>query len=408
MNEDAAYRSSSQYRFWSFTPAKLAELRSTSNALAADHMHKALVRRRTTASTLSTQAPVSSADATPSVSDSDVKNGSGGGGGGGSKKEEAEPESLTVEEEVELLKYYCDNLRALGIDEFKYSIHVTATAIQFLKRFYLTHSLMEYAPKKMMPTALFLANKTDNQMHSLDTFLREAHKIRGLESLTRDSVLGPEFLFTQALRFHFDVRHPYRALKGITLEGQQLAHICNGHKAPDGWSRISDQDIRDRLLEEGRLQPKDFERRFLSGYEKAKDYLSTKALISDVYFHYSPSQIAFAAWHCVDPDFITKFLDIKLTGVVPAKERFKIVDAITACAEMLQTVTVLQDNDLRAMNKKMIKANKFNAQGLADAKSKKRSGADGVDERKIKKLKLDREANEKAGNDLFGPSLPSR
>jgi cyclin H len=401
MNEDAAYRSSSQFRFWSFTPTKLAELRATSNALAADHMSKVLTKRRTTTSALSTGAP-SSADVTPSVSDSDAKHGNG------IRKEESAPESLTVHEEVELLKYYCDNLRALGLDEFKYSIHVTATAIQFLKRFYLTHSLMEYAPKKMMPTALFLANKTDNQMHSLDHFLHDAIKIGGLENLTRESVIGPEFLFTQALRFHFDVRHPYRALKGITLEGQQLAHICNGHKSPDGWSKMSDEDIRDRLLEDGKRQPKEFERRFLSGYEKAKDQLSTKALISDVYFHYSPSQIAFAAWYCVDANFITSFLDIKLTGVVPAKEKFKIVDAITACANLLQSVKMLEENELRPMNKKMIRANKFNGQGFTDVKAKKRSTVEGNDEHIAKKRRLEREAFEKQGNDLFGPALVKR
>lgn len=398
MNEDAAYRTSSQYRFWSYTPAKLAQLRADSNVLASKHMFEAARRRKALTST--PQLP-SSTDVTPSVSDSDVKNGATG------KKDDVDAEALTVEEEVELLKYYCNNLLVLGSEEFKYPIHVTATAIQFLKRFYLTHSLMQYAPKKIMPTALFLANKTDNQMHLLDSFLPQAHKIRGLESLTRETVLGPEFLFTQALRFHFDVRHPYRALKGITLEAHQLIHICHGHKSPEGWARMSGEEIRDKLLDGGAISPNDFERRVLSSYDKAKEQLSSKALISDAYFHYSPSQIAFAAWHCIDAAFIHNFLDIRLTGTVPAKERHKIIDTVAACAEMLQNVSVLEDDELRAMNKKMIKANKINAQDVAAGKSKKRP-ANEVEEHKAKKRKLEREAFEKQGNDLFGPSLVQR
>jgi len=400
MNEDVAYRSSSQYRFWSFTPAKLADLRATSNALAADHVHKALARRRSskaTALSLDPAAP-SSADVTPSVSDSDVKNGSGG------KKDDAPVESLTVEEEVELLKYYCNNVLVLGNEEFRYPIHVTATAIQFLKRFYLTHSLMEYAPRKITPTALFLANKTDNQMHSLDHFLRDAHKIGGLEAVTRESVIEPEFLFTQALRFHFDVKHPYRALKGIVLEAHQLIHICHGNRAPDGFSRMRDEDIREALLGDA-LSPKELERRILSSYDKAKDWLSTKALVSDAYFHYSPSQIAFAAWYCVDDDFVSRFFDIKLGGVVAAKEKHKIIDSVQACAALLREVHVLQDSELKPMNKKMLKANRINAQDAAAVKSKKRATADGLDEHAAKKRKLERETFEKQGNDLFGPSL---
>jgi cyclin H len=397
MNEDAIYRSSSQYRFWSFTPESLANLRAKSNALASDHI-KALVKRRQAASTAS-----SSADATPSVSDADSKGVSNG------KKDDGEIECLTVEEEVELLKFYCNNLLILGNDEFKFPISVTATAIQYLKRFYLTHSLMDYAPKRILPTALFLANKTDNVMNSLDHFLHIAHKIGGLESLTRESVVGPEFLFTQALRFHFDVRHPYRALKGIALEGHQLVHICNGHKPPEGWSKTSTEEIRDKLLQDGSITPKDFERRLGTGYEKAKALLSGNALISDAYFHYSPSQIAFGAWHCVDQDFVNSFLDVRLSGVVPAKERHKIIDTITACAKMLEDVSIFKDNELKPLNRKMIKCNKVNDKDPGAASmARKRATTGGVDEPAAKKRKLEREKAEQVGNDLFGPSLVKR
>ena len=402
MNEDAAYRLSSQYRFWNFTPAKLAELRAASNGLASDHMHKAAARRRKASGLIPNPQAPSSADVTPSVSDNDAQTGSSRA----KKQDDGQVESLTVEEEVELLKYYCNNVLELSLNEFKYPSNVTATAVQFLKRFYLTHSLMEYAPRKITPTALFLANKTENQMHSLDHFLRDAHRIRGLESVTRDSVLEPEFLFTQALRFHFEVKHPYRALKGIGLEARQIVHICHGHKSPEGFSKMSDDEIREKLLGDTG-SPSELERRLQRGPDEAKKWLSTKALISDAYFHYTPSQIAFAAWFCIDAEFIIDLVDIKLTGVVPAKEKHKIQDGIKACAKMLQDVTVLEDSELKPMNKKMLKANKVNAQDAAAGNAKKRP-TDAKDEHAAKKRKLEREAFEKQGTDLFGPSLVSR
>jgi cyclin H len=398
MNEDAIYRSSSQYRFWSFTPAKLAHLRVESNDLASTHI-RALIKGRQNTSTAS-----SSADVTPSVSDADVKNGNSS-----RRLGTADVDCLSVDEEVELLKYFCNNVLELGNEAFKYPIHVTATAIQYLKRFYLTHSLMDYAPRKIIPTALFLANKTDNQMHSLNHFLEEAHEVGGWEGLTRESVLGTEFMLTQALRFQFDVRHPFRALKGITLEGHQLAHICHGHKAPEGWSKMSNEDIRDRLLKDGKISPKEFERRFLSAYDKAKQILSSDALISDAYFHYSPSQIAFAGWQCVDPDFITDFLDITLSGRVPAKEKHKIIDTIAACAKMLKEANIMTDTELKPLSKKMTKCNKMSAKDPVEASNaRKRAAIDRVDEHAAKKRKMERDKLEKEGNDLFGPSLVKR
>ena len=44
MNEDELYRSSTQYRLWSFTPQALADLRSSTNALASQRVRDAIAR----------------------------------------------------------------------------------------------------------------------------------------------------------------------------------------------------------------------------------------------------------------------------------------------------------------------------------------------------------------------------
>jgi len=114
MNEDSIYRASTQFRFWSFTPSKLKDVRTASNSLVADNL-RALVKRRTL-----TITQISSADATPSVSDADTK----GATNGAAKKGDAELDCLTEEEEEELLKYYCKNLLDLGMNSFNFPNYV--------------------------------------------------------------------------------------------------------------------------------------------------------------------------------------------------------------------------------------------------------------------------------------------
>jgi cyclin H len=46
MTEDDFYRTSSQYRFWNFTPAKLASLRENTNAFAVQQVRDAIRRHR--------------------------------------------------------------------------------------------------------------------------------------------------------------------------------------------------------------------------------------------------------------------------------------------------------------------------------------------------------------------------
>lgn len=93
-----------------------------------------------------------------------------------------------------------------------------ATAIQYLRRFYLTNSPMTYHPKNIMACALFVATKTDNYYMSLRQF---AAGIPG--DTTADDVIAPEFLIMQSLRFTFDVRHPFRGLEGGIMELQAVA-----------------------------------------------------------------------------------------------------------------------------------------------------------------------------------------
>ena len=85
MTEDEIYRTSTQYRLWSFTPQSLASLRSTTNELAVEGVKSAIQSKRAEAK------------------------GEGGDIGETAKDRSSSPEvdCLTVEEEQRLVGYYC-------------------------------------------------------------------------------------------------------------------------------------------------------------------------------------------------------------------------------------------------------------------------------------------------------------
>ena len=97
MIEDDIYRSSSQFRFWSFTEESLKSLRATTNALASERVRAALRRAR--------EARQSTAGTPANQSGSEAE-GKGG--------EERNIECLTPEEEQDLVRYYCEKTVELG------------------------------------------------------------------------------------------------------------------------------------------------------------------------------------------------------------------------------------------------------------------------------------------------------
>ena len=83
MLEDDIYRSSTQYRLWSYTPDSLASLRSTTNALAATRVRDAIQRLR-------------------------LEKGQGNA--------EEDVDCLTVDEEQKLVGFYC--IKAMDFADF--------------------------------------------------------------------------------------------------------------------------------------------------------------------------------------------------------------------------------------------------------------------------------------------------
>ena len=95
MSEDDIYRTSTQYRLWSFTRESLASLRSTTNASAAAGVRAAIQSQRAGQATSDTAHDEKSSK------------------GPGSTKE---VDCLTVEEEQKLVGFYC--VKAMQFADF--------------------------------------------------------------------------------------------------------------------------------------------------------------------------------------------------------------------------------------------------------------------------------------------------
>lgn len=96
MSEDERYRTSTQYRLWSYTLDSLLALRSTTNRIAADRVREAVRRVR-------------EARALSSADTSEAENGRSS-----SAIPEGEIDCLTVDEELKLVAFFCRQTLQFG------------------------------------------------------------------------------------------------------------------------------------------------------------------------------------------------------------------------------------------------------------------------------------------------------
>ncbi|SPQ21416.1 c088f0bd-d75a-458a-bcb9-27931fb61fb6 [Thermothielavioides terrestris] len=241
--EDARYRQSSQYQLWSFSPSQLAAMREKTNAAARARIAERLASQP--ASSRNTSAPTSSAN-TPDPDGASTP---------------ALPEFLTPAEEALLVTFYVSELLRAG-DHAEMTDEIKATAAAFFRRFYVTNSIMTYPPTEMLIVALFFACKAEGAFPSITDF----GKTFGREN--PEEILAGEFLLCQGLRFAIDVKHPFRALRGAVMELSTLPGI-----------------------EPARLT---------AAEHRAREILRFSPLMTDAYFHYTPSQIMLAALSLAD------------------------------------------------------------------------------------------------------------
>ena len=268
---------------------------------------------------------------------------------------------------------------------------------------------MTYHPKEMMPSAIFLATKTENHYTSLNSFVAK------LQKTTAEDVIAPEFLLTQGLRFTFDVRHPHRGLEGGFME---LLALARGKENLVPSNTRSPGQLQQAMTE---LEPvkggskisrsaEDVVRRIQTAHGKAKDVLKTAALLTDAYFLYTPSQIWMSSLYLADEPLARFYINSKLPSSSPIQPRLFTI--LKSCADLLRSSPSADPGEaemkeLMKIDKKLYKCRnpeKIDLVGIN--KAQKREGhEDGLDDKLIKKRKLERQKSEKEVEDIFGPAL---
>ncbi|GAW25560.1 putative cyclin ccl1 [Rosellinia necatrix] len=206
------------------------------------------------------------------------------------------PDFLTPAEEAMLLNFYIvDLLRAAQFCDLPSEIQ--ATAAIFFRRFYVTNSLMTYPPRALTMTCIFFACKAEGLYYRLQKF---ADKFPGI---TGEEVLAAEYVLCQGLRFAFDVRHPYRALEGAIME----------------LRRLGDFD----------------ENRLARAHQRTRDILKFSPLLTDAYFHYTPSQVMFGALSIADEGLLQRLLRDAFVGQAESAIN-QVLGTIQECRVMLE------------------------------------------------------------------------
>ncbi|KAF2738576.1 cyclin-like protein [Polyplosphaeria fusca] len=413
LTEDDLYRTSTQYKYWSFTSAQLATQRETTNLQATERV-KANVARQRAARARSQVESANTSDA-----------GSGVETGGNTPLHlgaEKEVNCLTVAEEKKLVDTFCE--RALELGSFlKFPIDVTATGIQFLRRFYLLNSPMTYEPQTISRTAMFLAGKLNNHNVGIEKYVAKFPKV------TAEQVLAPEYLLVQGLRFHFQVRHPFHGLKGGHLEMMEMAR---GNAAPAPHCTETREELQKAMLAlpkhaRGNPQPwtvEQMEKRITQAYGFAdKRILKGPAQLTDAYFLYTPSQIWLAAHLLADEPLTLFYLSTKAPPTSPLHE--KLLATLRACAALLSAHHTYKPDTLSAaekeardkLEKEQVSAlirklkhcrdpDKMDLVKLNAAQKRDAVRADGeLEESVAKRRKVQREGFEKQADDFWGPEL---
>ncbi|EIM92646.1 cyclin-like protein [Stereum hirsutum FP-91666 SS1] len=250
------YHGSTQYRNWRFSPQQLAETRRSMSEAAV-----AAIKN-----TFEADEPGSSSDI---------------------QFVSAEEEHLLVKLYIAKIAHFCGH--------FRFNEEVEATAVSYLKRFYLKNTVMDWHPKNVMLTALFLATKTTNNPISLE------HYTGNIPRTAPSDVLDLEFLVAQSLGFEFAIWHTHRALWGIWLDIQTL---------PEPPSK--------EVLQEA--------------YDIATRHVKTSRL-TDAELIYTPSQIALACMSLAQPDLATSW--------ARAKDALLSLDVVESIKNM-----ILRDGDV--------------------------------------------------------------
>ncbi|EMG46826.1 CCL1 Cyclin CCL1 [Candida maltosa Xu316] len=258
VSNDDLYRNSTQFELWSFTMENLQETKRKANEKGAksarEKFNQAFEQAKQENPAIFEQYPDELNDSMISL--------------------------VTAEEESTFLDFYIQNITTT-CNFFKMPTQVRLTAASFFKKFYLVNSVMEFHPKNVLYTCIFLAAKSENYFISIESY------VKALKGTDKAHILDLEFIVLQSLKFTLLVHHPIRPLYGFFLDFQALL------LHPEQLMYDVSVDTLGNL------------------YNSAKEWLNKYFMVSDVGFLFTPPQIALAAMYDTDRRITEKYLKRK-------------------------------------------------------------------------------------------------
>ncbi|XP_052830153.1 cyclin-H isoform X3 [Octopus bimaculoides] len=135
---------------------------------------------------------------------------------------------------------------------------ISGTAMTYFKRFYLYNSVMDFHPRDITLTSVYLASKVEEFNVSINQFVGN---LKGDRDKFANVILGFELLLMEKLSYHLTVHNPFRPLEGFLIDMKTNCQTC------------SDPEI---------LRP------------QAEEFLE-KSMLTDICLLVSPAQISLAA-----------------------------------------------------------------------------------------------------------------
>ncbi|CAB4401031.1 unnamed protein product [Rhizophagus irregularis] len=338
------FTETSQYRNWFYSKEKLQEIREKNHVSAVERVKQRVLEE-------AELQKLVSAKSTPTRGEQPERVNS-------PRLNPSEIEYLKMEDELALCNYYQTQIPLVDskfpeeIQKNKFTDKVKASAITYVKRFYLRNTMMDYHPRDIMITCLFLAAKTEFSFVPIEDFIKFL-----TTKATKEVFFDLELIVARSLRYEFTVHHPYLSAYGLFL------------------------DMQTALKDAKKIQ---------AIYEKSKEYIH-KSLFTDTMFLYQPSQIALATVRIAAKELnfdLNSYFRIKFNSEPKGKldNLYKILDEIEKIIKEYEPTPLNKAKEIDARLHKCKNPEKNPNSAISRKRKLEREGLEDADHHKKKRI----------------------
>jgi len=145
----------------------------------------------------------------------------------------ADRKYMTIEEIIKARVYYTDVLQLLG-RLVQLRQRVVASATTYFRRFYVNNSFIDFDPRLIAPTCLYLASKVEECITHACIFEKAMKSIDKEWPYSMTEILEAEYYILEEMEFYLVLYHPYHPL--ITF----LAEAELGECLETAWHLVND------------------------------------------------------------------------------------------------------------------------------------------------------------------------